>query len=531
MTPDPRDAVRPPAPRMSQPADSHRIRVRDLVGHLGDALRAAPRAGHERMVTGVSDDSRTVQSGDLYAALPGNHVHGIDFDADAASRGAVAVLSDRPSRVLPTLLVDDPRHWVGPLASHIHHHPSRELTVHGITGTNGKTSATYLLDAALAATDVVTGMIGGIVVRGPVCVRPATLTTPQAAVLQRTLAEFREQHVQAVTMEVSSHAISQGRVDGVWFRTVAFTNLGPDHLDFHHTMERYFAAKAALFTPDRTQAAVVNIDDDHGRTLAAALDVPVWTHSTRDPAADVYAESIRCDPHGTTFTAHTPAGRAHVRLSLLGPHQVHNALTALTSVAAADGDVLRAAEGLETLSCVPGRLERVEAGRDVLALVDFMHNTSGQHELLPFLRSLAAERQLILVISATGERDPGKRFPLGYTAASYAHIVVVTDDSPYSEDPRLLRDAVTEGARAAHHARIVVEADRHRALEIAAASTRPGDVLVVAGRGCDPRLVRGDTTTPFDDRVELRRALHWVDLTSRETGAAGHGRRESPLSS
>lgn len=512
MSLDPRNTAPSPSPT------SHRnpIRVRDLTEHLGACLRSAPTYGHDRAISGAIDDSRSVQPGDLYIALPGRRFHGADFVAEAAMRGAVAVLSDRPVPALPCFVVDDPRGQVGPVASWIHRHPSRELDLYGVTGTNGKTSATYLLDAALAATGEVTGLIGGIVIRGPDGTRPATHTTPEAAVLQRTLAEFRGRSVRAVTLEVSSHAISQNRIDGARFRAVAFTNLGPDHLDFHRTMERYFAAKAALFTSDRTQVAVVNIDDEYGRRLTATTDVPVWTHSTGNADADVYADTIRPDLHGTTFTVHTPVGRTEVRLALLGPHQVDNALTALTSVAATGGDVLRAAEGLAALTRVPGRLERVETdtGQDVLALIDFMHNTSGQHRLLPFLRSLAPDHRLILVISATGERDPGKRFPLGHTAATFADVVVVTDDSPYSDDPRVLREAVAEGARAAHHADVVVEADRRRAFEIAAACAGPGDVLVVAGRGCDHRLVRGNITIPFDEHFELRRALHHV-----------HGRR------
>ena len=285
-------------------------------------------------------------------------------------------------------------------------------------------AATYLLDAALGTLGVVTGMISGVTVRGPGGARPATRTTPEAAVLQRILAEFREQDVGAVPMEVSSHAIVQGLVDGVWFRTVAFTNLGPDHLDFHGTMDRYFAAKAAVFTPDRAKAAVVNRDDEYARRLAATARIPVWTHSTNDTHADLYADEIRCGADGTDFSLHTPDGYARVRLSLLGPHQVGNALTALTSLAATGADVLGAAAGLETLHGVPGRLERIDAGQDFLALVDYMHNTSGQKELLPFLRSLTAGGLFILVIGATGDRDPSKRFPLGHTAAAYADVVV-----------------------------------------------------------------------------------------------------------
>jgi UDP-N-acetylmuramoyl-L-alanyl-D-glutamate--2,6-diaminopimelate ligase len=510
------DDSSPPASKPSTSDHRPLIRVRDIADCLGSALRAGPDGGHEVVVTGVSDDSRTVQPGDLYTALPGRRFHGLDFEADAASRGAVVVLSDRPSRCLPTLVVEEPRRWVGPLASWIHHHPSHELDLHGVTGTNGKSSATYLLETALTALGVVTGMIGGVTVRGPAGARPATRTTPEAAVVQRTLAAFRDQAVSAVTMEVSSHAISQGRIDGLQFRTVAFTNLGPDHLDYHGTMEKYFATKATLFAADRAHAAVVNIDDEYGKRLVATAEVPVWTHSTTDAGADVYADAIRCDADGTTFTLHTPVGHTQVRLSLLGPHQVDNALTALTSLAATGADVLRAAAGLETLSCVPGRLERVDLGQGFLALVDYMHNTSGQHQLLPFLKTLATGGQLILVIGATGNRDPGKRFPLGHTAATYADIVVVTDESPFSENPGLLRDAVAEGAYAAGSAEVVVEADRCRAFEFAAACAGPGDVLVVAGRGCDPYQTFDSTTVPFDDHDQLRRALKRAQSVHRK---------------
>ncbi len=497
------------------PDDPRRTTIGDLALLLGDALSEAPPQRHASVVTGVSDDSRTVQPGDLYAALPGNSFHGITFDADAARRGAVAILSDRPSRYLPTLVVEDPRRWVGPLASWIHRHPSRAMDVHGVTGTNGKTSATYLLDTALTTLGIVTGIISGVTVRGPAGARPATHTTPEASVLQRTLAEFRRQAVDAVPMEVSSHAISQGRVDGVWFRTVAFTNLGPDHLDFHGTMDRYFAAKAALFTPERAQAAVVNLDDEYARRLAAITEIPVWTHSASDTRADVFADEIHCSAEGTEFIVHTCDGNARVRLSLLGPHQVGNALTALTSLAASGADVLVAAAGLETLRGVPGRLERIDAGQDFLALVDYMHNTPGQQQLLPFLRSLTPGGRLILVIGATGDRDAGKRFPLGHTAATYADIVVVTDESPFSENPHHLRAAVAEGAHAAGRAEVFVEPDRRRAFDLAVAFATGGDVLVVAGRGSDPHQSFGHTTREFDDRRQLREALHHAKDAAR----------------
>ncbi len=497
MHTDPDDPCRP----------TRRIQVRDVAEHLHDVMRSGPQGGHDRVITGISDDSRAVRPGDLYVALPGHHAHGLEFEAEAATHGAVAVLSDRPSRLLPTFVVDRPREVVGPLASWILGHPSHDLQVHGITGTNGKTSATYLLDTALAATGVVTGMIGGVVVRGPAGTRPATRTTPEASVVHRTLAEFRDQGVQAVTLEVSSHGISQGRVDGVRFRTVAFTNLGRDHLDFHHTMEQYFAAKAALFTADRTQTAVVNIDDEYGRRLAASVDVPLWTHSTRDPRADVYADTIRCDLHGTTFTVHTPAGSAPVRLSLLGPHQVANALTALTSGGPpSTATSCRPRRVWKPRGCArPTRTRRHRRRRSRARGLHAQHVRATRTAALP---PVARPR------AATGPRDQRDRRTRSRQAISArAHRRDLRRrggrdrrQSPLG-GPAVLRDAVAEGAFAARSARVVVEADRRRAFDIAVAHTGPGDVVVVAGRGCEPRLVSGDMVQVFDDRDELRRAL------------------------
>ncbi|WP_241248879.1 UDP-N-acetylmuramoyl-L-alanyl-D-glutamate--2,6-diaminopimelate ligase [Rhodococcus sp. X156] len=492
--------TRPPA----APAALGRT-VCDVAAHLG--LAATGTTGElARSVTGVSDDSRTVTAGDLYVALPGEREHGLTFEAEAAARGAVAVLSDRPATALPCLVVSDPRRHVGPLAAWIHDHPSARLDVYGVTGTNGKTSATYLVDAGLSGAGVRNAMITGIAIRSPAGSWPAQRTTPEAAVLQRLLAGFRDEGALAAAMEVSSHAVSQRRVDGIRFRVVAFTNLGRDHLDYHRTMEEYYAAKAALFTPERAGAAVVNVDDPYGRRLCASTDLPVWTHSTRDPTADVFADGIACDAEGTRFTVHTPSGRLPVSLALLGPHQVANALTALTSLVLAGVDLRGAVHGMEQLARVPGRLERVDVGQPFLALVDYMHNSAGQRSLLPFLRSLTTGR-LLVVLGATGDRDPGKRFRLGATAAELADVVVVTDESPRSEPADRVREAVAAGARSVRGGELVVEPDRRRALEQAAARARPGDVLVVAGRGADGHQVYGEQVRPFDDREQLAQVL------------------------
>ena len=458
------------------------------------------------VVTGASDDSRTISPGDLYVALPGEHVHGLDFEEQALSRGAVAALSDRPGDRLPTIVVDDPRRIAGPVSARIYGDPSPSLDVYGVTGTNGKTSTTYLLAAALEACGDTMGTVTGISISGPEVKIASDRTTPEAAVLQRTLAEFRDSGVTSVAMEVSSHAVTHRRIDGTFFAVAGFTNLSRDHLDLHGSMERYFETKSELFTPGRTGAAAVGIDDVYGRRLVTSTEIPCWTWSIGDRDADIVAEEIECTADGTRFTARTPHGDVAVHLELLGHHQVSNALAALAMCAAAGKDLEAAAEGLSTLTGVPGRLEVVDVGQPFLALVDYMHNTAGQRRSLDYLRTLTASR-LIVVIGATGDRDPGKRFPLGSVAAELADVVVVTDESPYSEDADTVRAEVAAGAIAGNCAEVVVIADRQNAFDVAVDLAVPGDVVVVTGRGCDNKQVFGTEVRTFDDRVRLRHAL------------------------
>lgn len=477
------------------------------LGVLAAAARAQlPGGSGEVVVSGVSDDSRTVQPGDLFLGLPGRTSHGMDSEALAWRRGAVAALSDRPGSLLPTLVVPDPRRCAGPVSATVYGHPSRSMDVFGVTGTNGKTSTTYLVAGALAAMGEQVGTITGISIAGPRSTSATSRTTPEAALLQRSLSRFEREGSTSIAMEVSSHAVAQARVDSTWFAAVGFTNLGRDHLDFHGSMERYFAAKAELFEPHRTAAAAVGIDDEYGRRLARAVSVPCWTWSTTDPRADIVGEAIDCTDTGTTFTARTPNGSYRVTLPLLGPHQVDNALAALTLIATKHSDLAAAVDGFARVVAVPGRLERIDEGQGFLAVVDYMHNTAGQRRLLPYLRGLTGGR-LIVVVGATGERDPGKRFPLGATAAALADVVIVSDESAFSEDPGAIRDGVVDGACAAQAATVIVEPDRRTAFEVAVGQAEDGDVVVVTGRGCDDVQVFGDRTVHFDDRVELRRAL------------------------
>ncbi|MCZ4588422.1 UDP-N-acetylmuramoyl-L-alanyl-D-glutamate--2,6-diaminopimelate ligase [Rhodococcus opacus] len=478
--------------------------LREMVRRLGRS--ATLRGSGEAAVTGINQDSRLVRAGDVYAALPGRHRHGIEFAVEAAARGAVAMLSDRGSDVLPTVVVDDPRRVLGPLAAWVYGNPSEALDVYGVTGTNGKTSTAYLLDAGLRAAGVATGMMTGITVRGPNGSRTATRTTPEACELQQTLAAFAEHRIGAVAMEVSSHGLALHRIDGTSFRVGVFTNLARDHLDFHPDMDAYFAAKARLFEPGHCAAAAIGIDDEFGRRLAATVAVPRVTFSSRTAAADFHAAAVHADEGGTSFTLHGAGARKQVRLRLLGVHQVDNALAAIAALAARGVDLDSAVGGLENLDTVPGRLEAVDAGQPFLAFVDYMHNTAGQRRLFPYLRSLTRGR-VIAVVGATGERDPGKRVPLGATAARFADTVIVTDESPYSDDAQRLREDVARGARSGGGADVLVLPDRAEAIVAAVTLAAPGDVVVVAGRGHDRVQAYGPRRRVFDDRIALHEAL------------------------
>ncbi|MGW9265221.1 Mur ligase family protein [Gordonia terrae] len=489
------------------PHPGAQLTVAQIADHLGTPIVGGPDVG-SIVVRDIDDDSRTIRPGDAYLAIPGSRWHGLDFEREVAAAGAVLVISDRPASRLPSLLVDELRRVMGPLSSWFHGEPSRDLRVFGVTGTNGKTSTTHFVDAALAAGGgEAAGLISGARIRGPGCDVVPLRTTPEAPMLQRTLAMFRRHGVTCCAMEVSSHAIDQGRVDGTVFRVMAFTNLSDDHLDYHDSMENYFATKAAMFTAERTQIAVIDIDDAWGARLATGTTTETWTCSTSRPDADVVATGIRTGRLGTEFTVHTPHGRARMGLQVLGPHQVGNALLALTAAVADGVDLAAAAEGISAVTGISGRCEPVHAGQPYRAIVDYMHNTAGQHALFPYLRSLTEGGRLIVVVGATGGRDPGKREPLGEVAAQYADVVIVTDESPEDEDPNAIRARVLRGARRAASALVIEEPDRQAAFAIATTMAGDDDVVVVTGRGSDTFRRYGPATTFFDDHTELRRAI------------------------
>jgi UDP-N-acetylmuramoyl-L-alanyl-D-glutamate--2,6-diaminopimelate ligase len=458
-------------------------------------------------VTGVTLDSRSIRPGDLYAALPGEVTHGGAFIPVAVRGGAVAVLSDNTVEApehLPLLVCDDPRGVVGWLAAEVYGHPSDALTMLGVTGTNGKTTVTYLLDAALRAARRVTGVIGTVETRLGDEVLGSVRTTPEATDLHALLAVARERGVDVVSMEVSSHALAQHRVDGVTYDVAIFTGLSQDHLDYHGTMERYFAAKASLFDASRCRAAVVCLDDDWGTQLADGVQVPLLTYSAaRNARADWQATDITADARGSRFRARGPEGEdVAVEVSLPGSFNVANALAALVALVSLGVDAETVAAGIGSATGVPGRLERVEAGQSFVALVDYAHTPDAVERVLSALRPLTAGR-LVVVLGAGGDRDAGKRPAMGRAAVDGSDLAVLTSDNPRGEDPLAILAQMTDGLTGS----FAVEPDRTAAIALAAAGLGAGDTLLVAGKGHETGQEIAGVVHPFDDRDVLRRAV------------------------
>jgi UDP-N-acetylmuramoyl-L-alanyl-D-glutamate--2,6-diaminopimelate ligase len=460
-------------------------------------------------VTGCTHDSRAVQPGDLYAALPGSRAHGADFATQAAGRGAVAVLTDpaghdrAAATGLPVLIAPTPRAVLGEVARWAHDDPAAGLLTLGVTGTNGKTTTAFLLEAGLRAAGHRTGLVGTICTRIGEEVVPSVRTTPEAPDLQALLALMRERGSTAVALEVSSHALALGRVDGLVVDTAVFTNLSQDHLDFHADMAEYEAAKAQLFTPRRSRRGVVCVDDAAGRRIAAGAGVPVSTLSTTGPA-DWTVRDVELSGEGGAFTLEGKGARIRGRVRLPGAFNVTNAALALAALAESGVDVDAAARGIADLPGVPGRMERVDAGQPFLALVDYAHTPEAVETLLATVRGVTSGR-VIVVLGCGGDRDAAKRPLMGRAAALGADVAVLTSDNPRSEDPLRILAEMSAGAPGA-----TIEPDRRAAVELAVAQARPGDAVVVAGKGHETGQEVAGIVTPFDDREVLREALRQV---------------------
>ncbi|MFJ6717242.1 UDP-N-acetylmuramoyl-L-alanyl-D-glutamate--2,6-diaminopimelate ligase [Streptomyces sp. NPDC091259] len=507
-------AAPPGAPR---PESVRPTPLGELAELLGVRAAGADPESQTTRITGITHDSRAVRPGDLYAALPGAKLHGADFAAQAAALGAAAVLTDpagaerAAATGLPVLAVDDPRARMGELAARIYGRPGESLLQLGITGTSGKTTTAYLVDGGLRGTGRATGLVGTVEMRiGDERIK-SERTTPEATDLQALFALMRERGVEAVTMEVSSHALVLGRVDGCVFDVAVFNNLSPEHMEFHSDMEDYFQAKAQLFTERRARLGVVNVDDEYGRRLAKEAAIPVVTFSAAgDPGADWRAEDVVLGAADSTLTLLGPDGqRVRATAPLPGPFNVANTVAAIVTLATAGIDPQTAADGVAAVPGVPGRLERVEAGQPYLAVVDYAHKTDAVESVLRALREVT-EGKVHIVLGCGGDRDTTKRAPMGAAAARFADTAILTSDNPRSEDPLAILAAMFEGAVSvppAERGSVLVDADRAAAIAAAVARARPGDTVLVAGKGHEQGQDTAGVVRPFDDRAVLRAAI------------------------
>lgn len=487
---------------------------------------SVPSGASELVVTGVHHDSRAVGPGDLFVARRGASADGARFASDAVARGAVAIVVARdavlPALSVPVVRVDDPQRALAYAAAAVYGHPSFALDVVGVTGTNGKTTTTHLVRAALdgALGRPSCGTLGTVGHGFGGALVEATHTTPEADEVARVLAWMRARGASTVAMEVSSHALAQGRVEAVRFRVAAFTNLTQDHLDFHGSLAAYGEAKARLFTELGPGAVVINIDDPFGAELAAKVSCPLLrVRRTPSGDADVAPSALELGPEGVAMRVRTPLGEVPLRSRLLGLHNVENLLVALAIAIALDVDPGEAARALGEEGGAPGRLERCdEEGDDVRVLVDYAHTPDALARALDSLAPFRTGR-VLCVFGCGGDRDPTKREPMGRAAGAGADVAVITSDNPRGEAPEAIAEAVEVGVRAAGLARcslselseaprgFAVVLDRREAIAAAVRAARAGDIVLICGKGHENYQIVGDVRHALDDRVEARRAL------------------------
>ncbi len=494
--------------------------------NLGSLLKTIPEAdpgslppeSAGRQVTGIYCRSDQVKPGGLFVAIEGFAADGHDYAPDAVARGALAVVCRKALELeVPTIRVSNPRQALAELAACFYGHPSRAMTLIAITGTNGKTTTSFLTEAILKAAGHQVGVIGTINYRFSGRSWDNPVTTPESVDLQQILARMQQAGVTHVVMEVSSHGLDLYRVHGCDIDLAAFTNLSQDHLDYHKTMEAYWESKRRLFTeylaPGSGKTgprAVINIDDSHGRGLARSLAVSKLTFSLQDPAAQVWVKDARLDASGIRAEILCPAGIIEVVSALVGTHNLENLACAVAIGCALGLDRQQIISGIRNLKAVPGRLEPVENRHRRQVFVDYAHSPDALANALTALRNLGAER-LICVFGCGGDRDADKRPKMGRIAAEGADLVVVTSDNPRSEDPLAIIEQILAGIPTAtgspDRARWMVEPDRRKAIQLAISMSNPGDTILIAGKGHETYQIIGKTKVAFDDRTEAAKAL------------------------
>lgn len=467
----------------------------------------------DREISGIAYDSRRVTPGSLFVAIPGHKTDGHEFINSAVDRGAVAVVCERngflPHRVTK-IVVANAREALARASAAFFEHPSTSLRVIGVTGTNGKTTVAFMIKQILEAAGIKTGLIGTVRYEIGDRVFPAQRTTPEALEIQQMMAQMLRAGCRACVMEVSSHALDQHRVLGIEFDAGIFTNLTRDHLDYHGTMENYFASKKILFRAlehgAKRGGVVINIDDSFGERLAHETKAEVKLTYGLSAAARLRATDIELSADSTKMTVETPEGNFRCRLPLIGRHNVYNGLAAIGA-----GLVLKVAvpvvrRALESVDPVPGRLEKVPSPLHFGVFVDYAHTDDALHNVLTTLREITPGR-LLVTFGCGGNRDKGKRPRMGRVAAELADFTLITSDNPRHEVPGEIADQIVEGFRAAGSDRYRLELDRRRAIEEVIRMAEPGDSVLIAGKGHETYQEFEDTVVPFDDRVYARETL------------------------
>jgi len=474
-------------------------------------------------IAGIAYDSRQVKPGDLFVAIRGHRADGHGFIEKAVEGGAVAVAVEKLTGCdakVSTVLVPDSRKALSKLALAFYANPFKHATLIGITGTSGKTTTTYLLESMVKAAGGKPGVLGTVNYRYSDKKIPAPVTTPESLDLIRLSREMVDHGVSHIVMEVSSHALDQGRTQDCPFNVAVFTNLSRDHLDYHKTMDEYFAAKSRLFKglqadpSGRTPAAVINLDDPRGQDLVAVTQTTVLTYGL-GKACRIRADSIQLGKNGSSFLLRTPSGQGRVRSPLIGDFNVYNILAAAGAGLALNFPLEAVVRGIEALKCIPGRLERVENRKGLTLVVDYSHKPDALLKAMTSLKPYAKGR-LITVFGCGGDRDRGKRYDMGRLAGEHSDVAFITSDNPRSEDPLsivkeiekgMLDSGLKRGGGNTHPGKgYFLEVDRRQAIRRAVAMAEETDVVLIAGKGHEDYQVIGSERRAFSDQEEAARA-------------------------
>ena len=462
-------------------------------------------------ISGISYDSRKVKDGFIFAALPGEHFHGIEFLTQAVKNGASAVLSDQRARTgLTSVVVPKARPALAAISNHFYDYPSSRLDLFGVTGTNGKTTITFLLQSILEKTGVQCGILGTVRYSGRSFAGPSKLTTPESLDLQEMLHQMVSENCGSCVMEVSSHSLVQHRVTGCLFRAAIFTNLTQDHLDYHHTMEDYFQAKSMLFNNQycRTEKAVINQDDAYGRQLVKMrkdLNLPCVTYGF-DANSDFLIQEWSSSGSGSMITILHKEKRITIPTPLIGRYNASNICSAYACMTISNIPQRAIISGISEMQQVPGRLERIDRGQPFLIIIDYAHTEDALRQLLSTVRPYT-KGKLIVLFGCGGERDRGKRPLMGSAAGELADVVILTSDNPRNEDPQAILNDIEAGVKKSRNSNLKIYMDRERAIAGAVLLAKAGDTLVLAGKGHEDYQIIGNEKLHFDEREILAKLI------------------------